>query len=497
MEGVLVPVSDLFLDPRNARKHPQRNLDAIRSSLERYEQATPILVRKETQVVISGNGTLQALRDLGRTHAWVVYRGGLTDAEAADLALRYNRSAELAEWDDPVLIGILRDLGDADIDIAEGGWSEEDFKRLLGQADPPPPRPPSPKLTDRFIVPPFSVLDTRQGYWQDRKREWMALGIASEVGRGDRLTFGEIDAERFGSPDMVDGRKKDLTWGSSPQMKHPTMNHYREQNSRAAADERSNLTGAPPTPEWADIGMTNMAPGTSIFDPVLCEIAYRWFAPRDGTILDPFAGGSVRGIVAASLGYDYTGIDLRPEQVASNEEQRAGILPDDRQPAVRWVVGDSKDAETLLPPDTQYDLIFSCPPYGDLEVYSDDPADLSTMDHDTFLGVYEDIILAAVDRLRDDRFAVFVVGDFRDKRGFYRNFVSATIKAFEAAGAWLYNEAILVNVAGTLPIRVGRQFSASRKLGKTHQNVLVFFKGDPKTIAKNLGSIDVVVPDPE
>ena len=40
------------------------------------------------------------------------------------------------------------------------------------------------RLQDRFGVPPFSVLDTRQGYWQERKRHWLSLGIKSELGRG-------------------------------------------------------------------------------------------------------------------------------------------------------------------------------------------------------------------------------------------------------------------------------------------------------------------------
>src|SRR5690606_601202 len=61
--------------------------------------------------------------------------------------------------------------------------------------------------------------------------------------------------------------------------------------------------------------------GTSIFDPVICEIAYRWFCPPNGIVLDPFAGGSVRGIVASRLGRRYVGIELRPEQVAANAAQ--------------------------------------------------------------------------------------------------------------------------------------------------------------------------------
>lgn len=74
-------------------------------------------------------------------------------------------------------------------------------------------------------------------------------------------------------------------------------------------------------------------------------------------------------------------------------------------------------------------------------------------------------------------FACFVVGDFRDKRtGNYRGFVADTILAFRECGMALYNDAILVTCVGSLPIRVSAQFDVSRKLGKTHQNILVFKK---------------------
>lgn len=232
---------------------------------------------------------------------------------------------------------------------------------------------------------------------------------------------------------------------------------------------------------------TSIASGTSIFDPVLCEMAYRWFCPPGGTVLDPFAGGSVRGIVAAKLGRNYVGIDLRPEQVAANRDQGLAILgPDDG--AATWIAGDSADLDNHVREDV--DFLFSCPPYADLERYSDDPADLSTMDYAGFREAYAGIIAKAAARLRDDRFACFVVGDVRDKRGFYRNFPGHTIQAFEDAGLRLYNEAILVTAAGSLPIRVGRQFEVGRKLGKTHQNIFVFVKGDPAKATQAVGPVE-------
>ncbi len=224
--------------------------------------------------------------------------------------------------------------------------------------------------------------------------------------------------------------------------------------------------------------------GTSIFDPVLCEIIYRWFAPPGGTVLDPFAGGSVRGIVASKLGFPYIGVELRSEQVAANRAQAEAICG---VPTPLWCEGDSLDVlpgmATGLEP-VRADLIFSCPPYADLEVYSDDPRDLSAMDYPAFRLAYTEIIKAACALLRADRFACFVVGDARDKRGLYYGLPWHTVAAFEAAGCRLYNEAVLVTAVGSLPVRMTRQFEAGRKLGKTHQNVLVFVKGDPKRAAE-------------
>lgn len=217
--------------------------------------------------------------------------------------------------------------------------------------------------------------------------------------------------------------------------------------------------------------------GTSIFDPVLCELSYRWFCPPGGKILDPFAGGSVRGIVASCLGFSYTGVELRGEQVAANQAQ-AHI---GTGPAPTWHEGDSRNITSIAP--GSYDMVFSCPPYADLEVYSDNPADLSTLAYEEFLPAYEEIIKQTCTLLDDNRFAVFVVGDVRDKRGNYYGFPWHTIAAFQKAGLHLYNEAVLVTAAGSLPIRTGKQFRTSRKFGKTHQNVLCFVKGDGKKAA--------------
>lgn len=228
--------------------------------------------------------------------------------------------------------------------------------------------------------------------------------------------------------------------------------------------------------------------GTSIFDPVLTETVVAWFTRAGDSVLDPFAGGSVRGVVANTLGRHYTGIDLRQEQIDANIEQ-GKLLCEDNRPV--WICGDSVNIQELAP--GKYDFLLTCPPYGNLEVYSDDPADISNMTDSEFDKTYERILHNSVEMLEEDRFAAIVVGNYRDKKGFLRDLVGLTVRAMENAGARYYNDAIVVTPIGSLPIGAGKPFQATRKLGKAHQYLLIFCKGDPKKAAARLG--DVELPD--
>lgn len=225
--------------------------------------------------------------------------------------------------------------------------------------------------------------------------------------------------------------------------------------------------------------------GTSIFDPVLCETQYLWFTKAGDSIIDPFSGGSVRGIIAVELGRKYTGVDLRQEQIDANIEN-AEICTGERPV---WICGDSTEIETLAP--GEYDFIMTCPPYGNLEQYSNDPKDISNMPDDEFDATYADIMRKTCNMLKDDRFACVVVGNYRDKRGYLRDLVGITVRAMEAAGCKYYNDFIFVTPNGSLPLRCGRAFNATRKVGRTHQYVLTFVKGDPKKATERLGDVEL------
>lgn len=143
----LVALDALTLDPNNARKHSDRNLDAIASSLEEFGQRKPIVVSQD-MVVVAGNGTVVAARRLGWQSIAVAVLPWTDPVKCMAYALADNRTAELAEWDGEVLAGQLVELQAAGWQVAGLGWSERDWNRMqpgpVVEEDVPPPLPVEP-----------------------------------------------------------------------------------------------------------------------------------------------------------------------------------------------------------------------------------------------------------------------------------------------------------------------------------------------------------------
>lgn len=343
---------------------------------------------------------------------------------------------------------------------------EEVFKAAVGL-----PR----ALRDLFTHEPYSVLDAKQGYWTERKRLWIGLGIKGEEGRAGEAVYA---SQAMKSPNYYDLKRKAEAARAehvAHQLGRPLTTEERAETVLTTADFQENYFFDPV--ERGGLSAT----GTSVFDPVLTELAYTWFCPPGGQVVDPFAGGSVRGIVAAITGRRYFGVDLRPEQIEANRDQAATILAPGgpvggEYPAPVWEANDS-----LVATFPAADLMFTCPPYADLEVYSEDPRDLSRMEWAEFVVAYAKIIARSTRALRDNRFAAIVVGEIRGgPNGEYRGLIPETIAAFEAVGLRYYNEAIMLTPSASAALRATKQFAAGRKLVKIHQNLLVFVKGDPK-----------------
>ena len=120
--------------------------------------------------------------------------------------------------------------------------------------------------------------------------------------------------------------------------------------------------------------------------------------------------------------------------------------------------------------------------------------DLSNMSYKDFITAYSEIIEISSRKLKQNSFAVFVVGDIRDSKGAYRDFVSETKRIFTGCGLSLYNDIVLLEQIATKAMIAAKQFTAKRKVSKTHQNVLVFYKGSLKEI-KRFNPDDIVKVD--
>ena len=323
---------------------------------------------------------------------------------------------------------------------------------------------PESSLFDRFVVPPFSILDTRKGYWQDRKKKWYdIIGDMGESRNDTLVTSLEI-------------KYKDLYQRTREHRKELGIS-FKEYIDKYVSQEDLEK-------EQAKI----VAQGVSILDPVMAEIVCRWFGQENGTAFDCFAGDSVFGFVAAHLGNDFTGIELREQQAALNNERVEGMN-------ARYICDDGQNVAQHIEPESQ-DLLFSCPPYFDLEKYSDLPNDASNQEsYEDFIKILENAFTGAVSCLKQNRFAAICVGDVREKNtGFYYDFCGDIKRIFKQNGMRLYNEIILVEQTASTALRASR-YMDSRKVAKTHQHLLVFFKGDPKKIKKEFPKIEYTEED--
>lgn len=390
--------------------------------------------------------------------AIIIKASELSDAEQREFIIKDNigygewdTDSLTAQWDNEELVDWGIEFPDAENALnAQNGSGSGSEKQNSA---------PESSLFDRFIVPPFSILDTRKGYWQDRKKKWYdIIGDMGESRNDTLVTSLEI-------------KYKDLYQRTREHRKELGIS-FKEYIEKYVSQEDLEK-------EQAKI----VAQGVSILDPVMAEIVCRWFGQENGKAFDCFAGDSVFGFVAAYLGNDFTGVELREKQAALNNERVEGMK-------ARYICDDGQNVAQHIESESQ-DLLFSCPPYFDLEKYSDLPNDASNQgSYEDFIKILENAFTGAVSCLKENRFAAICVGDVRDKNtGFYYDFCGDIKRIFKQNGMRLYNEIILVEQTASTALRASR-YMDSRKVAKTHQHLLVFFKGDPKKIKKEFPKIE-------
>ena len=413
LEVRYVPIDTIIPYENNPRDNDGA-VTAVANSIREFGFKVPIIVDKD-MTVIAGHTRLKAAQSLGLAEIPIVMASDLNEEQARAFRLADNKTSELAKWDFSKLEEELAEL--SGLDMSAFGFEKMDYDDHFDNYTDRYADGKLGSLSEKFVVPPFSVLDTTRAYWQDRKKAWK-----------DRM--GDLSETRNGSYGKVNG-------GSGL--------------------------------------FDTISDGTSNFDPVLAEIVYKWFCPADGKVIDPFGGEQTKGVVAGELGLKYTAVEIRQEQVDLNREKVA------KYTGVEYVCGDSNNIDNLIQ-GSDFDLCFTSPPYYDLEVYSaDDLSSLGT--YEEFMRQYKNIFKKCYDKLKEDSFLVVKVGEIRNKKtGVYRGFVSDNINIMNEIGFKYYNEIILVNAVGTGAIRASSSMR-TRKVVKRHQNILVFYKGDPGNIA--------------
>ena len=439
-----IKLSSITPDDKNNNKHTAYGMDLLEKSVNKVGIIESITVSNDDKI-ISGNARHEIFGKNFTKEALVIETDGTqpiiikrTDIES-DTKQFYEASIlanTTAKKNIDFDIEVIESLGvEYDIDIVDLGVDIVDYSdgenEITSEIEDKEIKAIQ-RLEDKFIVPPFSILNARDGKWQDRKKYWKDLikdtGITRDTG-------------------------------------NQTNTRYRSIEGFSASREDENVG--------------------SVLDPVLSEIIIKWFGLENSKMFDCFSGDTVFGYVSSYLGNTFKGIELRQSQVDFNNDRTKGFN-------ANYICDDGRNILNHIEENSQ-DLLFSCPPYFDLEVYSDLSNDASNQkEYKDFLNILDLAFGNAIKCLKDNRFAVIVCGDVRDKKGNYYRFPDHIKEIFEKNNMPLYNELVLIDPVGNLQMRVGK-YMEHRKVGKTHQNVLVFYKGNPKEIKKIYPKIEIKV----
>lgn len=433
-------------NPRKDLKETDPEYIKLKNSVEHFGYVEPVIVNKRNMTVVGGHQRIKVLKDLGYKDIEVVYVDlDETNEKALNIAL--NKIS--GDWDAEKLEDLLRDISlDTDFDVELTGFDLDEIETMFSgsnkeieEADKKNNKTKESlkeaydsvehySLKELYGMPPFSVLNisilnTRDGDWDKNNAFW---------------------------------KEK--------------INDNAEARSNAACMNRG----------FDKYAYTNFKSDVvSILDPTLCELINRWFLPKEqnNQVFDTFAGDTAMGFVTGALNNYYTGIELRQEQVDWNVEQ---FKNNGLSQYSKYICDDGRNVLNHIA-ENSMDLYFSCPPYYDLEVYSDKENDASNQaTYEEFYAILDDAFTKSIKCLKDNRFAVIVAGDVRNKKtGGYYDFLGDIKKTFIREGCIFYNEMILVNKIGSAIITTNNCMK-NRKIKKIHQNVLVFYKGDTSKI---------------
>lgn len=205
-------VDELIGFARNSREHSDAQVDQIAASIREWGWTSPVLI-DEDGTILAGHGRLLAAKKLGLAEVPTMMAVGWTDAQKRAYVIADNKLALNASWNDEMLAVELSALDEEGFNLDLIGFDKDELDGLLdvtgdeGDESVSGDVEGKGNLASKFGIPPFTVLSAREGWWQERKRMWIALGIKSELGRGAPCL--PADAQDGGSGFLIDKMRRD------------------------------------------------------------------------------------------------------------------------------------------------------------------------------------------------------------------------------------------------------------------------------------------------
>lgn len=216
----------------------------------------------------------------------------------------------------------------------------------------------------------------------------------------------------------------------------------------------------------------------SVFPAPLVEwILLRYGGCPGGSILDAFAGGPVRSVVSTIMNFNYLGFEIRQEQIDENVRTLASL----KLTGAEFINADGRYLCGAVPGGAEasggFDFALTCPPYWNLEVYSDRNDDLSNFE--TYEQFRAGIAMCAMSHyplMKPGAFVCIVTGSFRDKKsGELIDFPGNTIEDFREAGFLFWQDIVLSKNFGSACQRSTNAWKG-KKLVPNFERLLVFRK---------------------
>lgn len=206
----------------------------------------------------------------------------------------------------------------------------------------------------------------------------------------------------------------------------------------------------------------------SVFPIPLMEYILIRYAENGGKLLDAFAGGPPRGICSSIMGLEYHGVDVRQEQIDENHRVINGL-------GLANISYHLNDARSLDFGVSDFDVAVTCPPYYDLEQYSDQADDMSAFPtYGSFDAAMWMCAHAHRPLMKPGSFVCIIIGNFRDKKtGEMIDFRAHTVENFRDAGFTFHDEIILSRNFGSAAKRAKNAWQG-KKLVRRHEFLLVF-----------------------